>query len=437
MTPQESLKIGLAERVITPPMGVEMAGFAAREGVAEGVHDDLHARAMVIQSPESSVALLVASIIGFTQEAVDRIRAEVERQTDLPGSSIMVAATHTHSGPKTTDDYNAFLVDRCVECLVDAWSHREDSRLGTGTALADDVGRNRRRLDYGALPVDPEVGIVKIEDAAGKVKGVLLNYACHPTVLGPDNLQITEDWAYYAIRTVKERAGQDTIVIYANGAEGDINPGYSSGLSAVGAPIPIRTFPFAEKIGARLGRAVADALPDIQTQAQMPVRSISNRVDLPCRTSFPTTVEQAEARVKQAEETFERIKNDPEAPYTEKHRAEYTRFFARMFADRAREFYSGKWEKSISVDLQSIRLGDAALTSFPGEVFVEIGLEVKHRSPFAKTLVIGVANGRSGGYLPTRETYNEGDYEVVAAKYGEDAAEVLIDATAAQLAQLA
>jgi len=437
MTPQESLKIGLAERVITPPMGVEMAGFAARQGVAEGVHDDLHTRAMVIQSPDASVALLAASIIGFTQKAVDRIRAEVERQTGLPGSSIMVAATHTHSGPKTTDDYDAFLIGRCIECLVDAWSHREDARLGAGIALADDVGRNRRRLDYGALPVDPEVGIFKIEDAAGKVKGVLFNYACHPTVLGPDNLQITEDWAYYAIRAVKAHVGEDAVVIYANGAEGDINPGYSSGLSAVGAPIPIRTFPFAEKIGARLGRVAADALPHIQTQAQMPVRSISKGVDLPYRTRFPATIEQAEARVKQTEAAFERIKDDPEIPYPEKHRAEYTRFFARMFATRAREFYSGEWEKSVSVDLQSIRLGDAVLTSFPGEVFVEVGLEVKRRSPFAKTLVIGLANGRSGGYLPTRETYNEGDYEVVAANYSENAAEILVDATVAQLAELA
>jgi len=108
-----------------------------------------------------------------------------------------------------------------------------------------------------------------------------------------------------------------------------------------------------------------------------------------------------------------------------------------MAYERAKEFYSGSWGQSVSVELQSIRVDDAALTSFPGEVFVELGLEVKRRSPFRKTLVVGLANGRSAGYLPTRETYYEGDYEVVAAKYSEEAGEVLVEETLEQLERLA
>jgi hypothetical protein len=430
------IKVGMAERVITPPAGVPMAGFAARKGVSQGVHDDLHARAMVVEGPDAAVALLSASVCSLSQEVIDGTREEVNRRTGIPAANIMMAATHTHSGPTLTEAYGPFLKDRCVECLVDAWSRRGEARLGVGVGSAEDVGRNRRRLDYGGLPVDPEVGIVRVEDPAGKVTGVLFNYACHPTTMGPDNLQITEDWAFYAIRTIRERVGDGALVIYVNGAEGDINPGYSSGLSCIGAPIPIRTFSYAEKIGVRLGRAVLDGLDRIRTKPAFPLRSVSSRVDLPLRRSFPVTVEEAERRRGEAREALDRL--GPDASRVVRHRAEVEVFFAGMVCNLAAQFHSEDWKPSIPVELQSVRLDDAVLTTFPGEVFVEIGLEVKRRSPFRKTLVVGLANaGSTGGYLPTRETFDEGDYEVLASRYSPDAGDALIRATLDQLARIA
>lgn len=427
--------VGLAELVITPPMGISMAGFAARKGVAEGIYDDLHVRALVVESPEASVGILSASVIGLDQEIVDEVRQDVDQRTGLDGAQIMMAATHTHSGPTVEGEYKSFLKERCVECLVEAWERREPGRIGSGSAQVEEVGRNRRRLLYGGLPVDPEAGIVEIENAAGEIKGVLFNYACHPTTMGPDNLQITEDWAYYAIGAIRRELGDGAVVVFVNGAEGDINPGYSSGLSAIGAPIPIRTFAFAEKIGTRLGRAVLEELGRIRTQSALPVRSVSRRIELPYRDSFPVTIEQAEQQQQEAQEALARIQQAPAALIL-RHEVEVDLFFAGMVHNLAEKFHAEEWEPSVSVEIQAIRLGDAVLTSFPGEVFVEIGLEVKQRSPFARTLVVGLANGRSGGYLPTRETHGEKDYEVVAARYREDAAEVLIEKTLEQLAEL-
>lgn len=429
------LRIGWAQRRITPPIGVELAGFAARKGVAEGVHDDLHARALVVDAADAAVAVLAASVLFVGQEGVDAIREQVERNTGLPAANVMVAATHTHSGPKGTEDYDRFLVAECVKCVTAAWEARAPGRIGVGVTTVEDVGRNRRRLEYGGLPVDPQVGIVKTEDADGHLTGVLVNYPCHPTTMGPDNLQITEDWPFYSIRRIREQVGQDVCVAYANGAEGDINPGYGSGLSAVGAPIPIRTFAFAEKIGTRLGLAVLEALPAIATERVVTVRSVSRHVDMPFRTEFPVTVAEAEDRKAAAEQALESLPCD--APVTRRHQAEVDAFFAGMLLRCARHFYSDEWEPSVSVELQAIRLGDAAVTSFPGEVFSQIGVAVKQQSPFDRTLVIGVANGRSGGYLPTPDTYEEGDYEVVAARYARNAADVLIKETVAQLKALA
>ena len=147
------------------------------------------------------------------------------------------------------------------------------------------------------------------------------------------------------------------------------------------------------------------------------------------------TLEEAEARKLTAERAQESLPDD--APVIQKHQAEIDVFFAGMFLNCAERFYSDEWEPTVSVELQSVRLGDAALTSFPGEVFSQIGIAAKRQSPFEKTLVIGVANGKSGGYLPTADTYDEGDYEVVAAKYARNAGDVLVRETIEQLKGLA
>ncbi len=435
--PQEGIKVGLAEWVITPDLGGTMRGFAARKGVSQGIHDDLYVRAMAIEGPETAAAFLSVSVCSLDQEIIDGTREEVQRRTGLPAKHIMMAATHTHSGPKPTEAYNAFLTKRCVECLMEAWECRVEARLGIGIAQVEDVGRNRRRLEYGGLPVDPDVGIVKVEDLSGKVLGVLFQYSCHATVMGPRNLLISEDWPYYAIRTIREQVGDEAVVIFANGAEGDINPGYSSGLSCIGAAIPIRTWAFAEKIGVRMGKKVSEALSDVEMKSAFPIRSVSEHVDLPLRRTFPVTVAEAEEKRKAAQEALEQVKEKADVSQVVIDWAEVDAFFAGMVCNLSEKFYSEQRESSVRVEIQALRLGDAVLVTFPGEVFIEIALEVKCRSPFQKTLVVGLANaGKTGGYMPTRAAFSEGDYEVFASNYSEEAGEVLIEAALEQIAKV-
>lgn len=431
------IKIGMNERVITPPLGGEMAGFGIRKGVSQGVHDDLHARCMVVESSETAVAVLSASVVGLNQEIIDDTRKEVSARTGMPAFNIMMAATHTHSGPKITKEYTSLLKQRCIDCLMDAWKHRKPGRIGIGVARVEDVGVNRRRLDYGGLPVDFEVGIIKIEETSGKIKGVIFNYACHPTTMGPDNLLISEDWVHYAVKTIKKNVPNNPIVMFLNGAEGDINPGYSAGLSAIGAKIPIRTWEYAEKIGARMGRAVSEKLAGIKTKSVLVVKSVSKNLDLPLRRSFSITEKEAKERQRAARNVFNRLKRSGKAPQVVGDRAEVALYFASMVRDQAKNFYSKAGQASLPVELQSLRLDDAVLTTFPGEVFVEVGLEVKRQSPFRKNLVIGLANtGRTAGYMPTKEAFGEGDYEVYTTRYAEEASDALIQATLDQMAML-
>ena len=429
------IRIGLAEAVITPELGVKMAGYAARDGVAEAVHDDLHVRALVLQTDETAVALVSAAVISLPQQLLDSVRADVSRQTDIPAANIMLAATHTHSGPVMTEAYSQSLAERTVETVLKAWEARVPGRVGVTVTQVEDVAQNRRRLDYGGVPVDPDVSVVRLEDTHGSVLGVLFHYACHPTTMGPDSLQISEDWVYYAIQELRGALPGAAVVMFLNGAEGDLNPGYSAALSAVGARIPIRTWRFAETIGRRVGRAVSEALAGVDLSAECVISSRTTRVDLPFRDRFPISADRAASDLERAKcELAEVEGRGAGVPSSVLDRARVAVFFAHLVNAGARWFYGAGREQSVSVELQSIRIGDAALTTLPGEVFVEIGLDIKRQSPFAMTLPIGLANvGKTGGYLPTREAFAEGDYEVYVSSYREDAGETLVQATAAQL----
>src|SRR5271157_6386263 len=96
--PRTMLRAGVDVCAITPPPGVQMAGYAARTGRSLGVHDDLHVRALVLDDGQCAVALVAAEVLALDSDFVARARAEISEATGLPGEAVMIAATHTHGG---------------------------------------------------------------------------------------------------------------------------------------------------------------------------------------------------------------------------------------------------------------------------------------------------------------------------------------------------
>ncbi len=158
------------------------------------------------------------------------------------------------------------------------------------------MGRNRRALLYGGLHPDPEVLVMKIEDASGRLRGVAYNYGCHPSTLDWQNTLISEDWPHYCNAAIAAGAApgvRGLWTAYLQGAEGDINCGYSSELSAVGVDMPIRNYEFIEKKGMQLARAVLDLLPGILTGPDLDISLASGFFDYPLRKEYPVTEEEA------------------------------------------------------------------------------------------------------------------------------------------------
>ena len=427
--------VGVAKRVITPALGSELAGFDAREGVATAVHDDLYARAVVLEVAGETVALVTLDLIGISQQTTDAVREAIGTSTGIAARNVVLCATHTHCGPVTIkhffnavqpmdEAYLKELTAKTIAAVEEAYAQRTSATLRSGLVKVEGVAVNRRTES--GQPIDDVAGVLTIESPEGKLCAVLVSYACHPTVLGPNTLDVTRDFPHYLDVELTKQLGDDVTVLYFNGTEGDLSIGHKSFLSAVGVIASFRTYAKAEEIGGRLARAVLTGLP--QLSVEKPEIVVTHAiVALPLKNYEPyAAIQQKTIDAKQALDVANAaLPEGVEAPF------EVILKRQDFLFTRIEEYYASLLTtqpeaKTLDVEVSVIRLGDTALLFVPGEVFVEIGLAIRARSPFAKTMFFGLANDYIG-YVPTIEQAKLVGYEVVASRVTPEASLVLAD----------
>lgn len=413
---------------ITPPPGAPLAGFAARQGVSTGVHDPLFARALVLGRDGRVVAFVSVDVLGLGADFVARVRERITQETGVPGDAVMISATHTHAGPVTISTFfnpgeslDGGYMERLAAALAEAvrvarkgW---QPARIGVGSGRVSGIGVNRRTAD--GRPVDEEVGIIKVDTPDGRTRGALINYACHPTVLGPDNLLVSGDFPAFAVDRIEQRLGDGGFAMFANGAQGNISMGHSSELSAIGVITPGRTFERAAALGHRLGDAAMEALANVATRTDPVLAVAQESLDLRFNT-YPAPTEAA-AALRAAESELAQIEVAG-APAEAGGKAKTKRLYASI-----RHFYSVEAKAAggrLSIEIQAVRVGDALFVAVPAEVFAEIGLRLK-RNAAHPLFLMGITNGYFG-YLPTREAHQAGGYEVVSAKASEESEDLLV-----------
>ena len=427
------LKAGWSKIAITPEIGTRLTGFSAREGVSTGVHDDLYVRSLVIESEARAVAVVSVEVLALDGDFVAAVKQAISRRTGIPAANILIACTHTHSGPVTIktffnpeetveDAYMARLAAAIEQSVSEAWERRAPALAGWGVARVTGVGVNRRDPEHGY--VDEDASILKISGADGATSAVVIHYACHPTVLGPNNLLVTGDFPSFALEEVERATG--AFAMFFNGAQGDVSMGHSSELSAIGIIAPGRTFERAAEMGARLAEAVLAELPRIHT-GDVPLDAGSVAMELPLKSYPPAEELSREARI--AEEHLASLAGRG-ADDVELRQAKMQALYAsieEVLADANNEYPSG----TMPLELQGVRIGDTLLAGLPAEAFAEVGQSVK-RASGSKILVVGLANGYIG-YVPCRAAYAEGGYEIVSSRTTPEAEDALA-AAAARLA---
>jgi hypothetical protein len=363
--------------------------------------DDLSATAIIVSDGDTRVAILSCDLLHIHPDLVRRVRRDAGERTGIPAENMMFCATHTHSGPATyayPDSppigraYVANLTFQLVGLIEVAHHRLAPARFGFGRGQAH-IGVNRRVTGPGGTtvidanpdgPTDPGVDVLRIDRDDGTPLAVLVNHACHAVVLGAGSTLISPDWPGKMREVVEEVTG--AACLFIQGAAADINP----------LPgIPCDRLEVMEKLGIEVGAGAIAAWAGINARSIESVGVCSERASVPlispARYVDRPLVEMA----------------GPDQQQTRAQLRQQLRHSAPWTAD-----LGGTGDKrDVAVEVQAIRIGDMALVSVAGEVFVETGLRVKQLSAIPKTMFAAYTNG-CAGYLPPAAEYARGGYEV-------------------------
>jgi neutral ceramidase len=418
------LRIGLGSSVITPPLDEPLAGYYYPRS-ADGVHDDLHARALVLESGGKQIVLVACETIGVTKEVVSEARRLIHEKHGIAPDRILISATHCHTGPQITPQYARFLSGRIADSVTTAMGRKIPARLFAATESEPSLPHYRRyimkdgtvRTNPGFLnpdivrpvgEIDPRVGALFFEDEQHRPLLTWVNYAMHLDTVG--GTQISADYPYYMARLLESVRGRDMMTIFTIGAAGNINHW------DVRRPGPQRGYETARRLGEVLASAVIKASTHQEPVSSPQLDAASRTVSLPLRTNTPQEVEEAR-----------KILAEPPPPNVDftLDRVKATRVAAIEELGR----------KDLLEEVQVLAVGSIAFVGIPGELFVELGEQIQQRSPFPYTFVVELAND-SIGYIPTRAAYGEGGYEPTSTKLAPGSGEKLMDAAVELLQKL-
>ncbi len=397
---------GCGSAVITPRTGLQMGGFSGTR-IAEGIHDDLMAKAVYLaDGPENRMMLIVVDTLEVDRHFVDEVRRRVEQETGVPAACCLVAATHTHSGPSglgrvvlsDTQVFGTFdekLLERTVaECATAARKARRWAREGTinsGIAsMLQPICGNRR------VCTTEQVQMQVLEVETTTRCAVVYNLDCHPTVLHEENHLYSADFPGFAASIMPLFEPCVTMPVFLNGAAGDMSTRFYRQSS---------DFAEVERIGSIVAESVAASLDVLQPmEGPFTVRAAEVPLRLKAR-KFPST-QDLERRIADARKNLEvaRSKHVQNLRPLESV-IEGLTFVARI-ADGAGNM------KYIHSRLSLVRFGDILVAGIPGVLFSSLGNDIRAAFPDHVVLVAGYC-GDYVGYIPDAAAYDEGGYEAL------------------------
>lgn len=401
-----ALKSAVCETDITPPVGVWLAGFAGRSSGCIGIHDALHARALVLDDGLSLACIVSMDLVALDFDLVEMIRDGISRKVGIPPERVLLNCSHTHSGPGTRtfrtmgerdELYCNIMARKLVGAVQQAADMLEPVNLRWGRAPVQ-IGINRRerrgeQTVIGQNPkgfVQPYVDVLRVDREDGNPLAVLFAYATHPVVLGGQNLWVSADYPGAACDFLS-RVGMGT-PMFLQGCAGNINPVHTGA-----------TFAHARKLGEILGAAVVVASHLSEPVEGVPISGTLRTVQIPY--VFPTP-EEAQQHLRQAEEELRRAEEEGASLGA----LTWRRDMLRWAQDLVLAVERGE-PKTMPFEIQCLRVGDIRLLAFPAEMFVQYALDFERQSPAKPTITLGYSNG-CWGYIPTAADYAIGGYEV-------------------------
>jgi len=413
------------------------------------VNDRLHARALVLQSGDEPLvfvsidAVAIAEIGSIRNSFLATVRAQVQKELGIPPRGILINASHCH-GVVCGD-----IEQRTVEVIRQAFKNLQPAKVGWGVGHEDRIMENRRLLLKNGReadvrhaysmphddevetvgPIDPQIGVLRVDRADGRPLAVLYNFACHPiqTAASGGN---TADITGFSSQVIEDNLGDDVVALFVQGCGGDINPVFYKDVDhprdaePLGNMLGLSTLKAIRKIATR-----DTATKLIQENLELPRAELSQRIDslLAEQTGLLQSLQGTSLNLKTYLPLAVKYKLNSEFPSYYSHRYLHDRQLGRVDLDkldadnrRNLEAYTRNIQtmeqltrlqtnlnllrkhqmqnldagkRTVDVEVSGIRIGDFVLVTFPGELTVQIGLEIKRRSPHPFTFVAGYTNG--------------------------------------------
>lgn len=426
-TPAKKIfRAGAATSNITPWLGDGIVGGWGTPPAVH-VHDQLHARCLVLDDGATRIALVVVDSVGVSREVFDEAKRMINQHTKLPVDHMLMAASHTHSATSSRsrnllkpddefNDYQRFLAHRISDGVRCAINNLRPARIGFGTVDVPEHVNNRRWLmkpgphltnPFGgtdrarmnprpgspdliepAGPIDPQICFLSVQSTEGQPIALLANYSLH-YVGGTGGARISADYFAMFANRIQQLIGADRldppfVGIMSNGTSGDINN--INFRQPRGRRKPFEQMRY---VAHDVAQKVFESYRKVQYRDWVPLRMVQRSLSLKVRKPTPEQL----ARARQLAAGAEPIPGRP-------HEAIYAR----------RVLQQQESPAEISIILQAVRIGDVGIVAVPFEVFAETGLELKEKSPLKPTFTMELANGVYG-YLPTPKQHALGGYE--------------------------
>lgn len=394
---------------LDPGPGHAIGGYAARVGASTApAHGSppLEATVVVVQGPEGDPFAWVAlDAIAVSETLAGRLAAAVSEATGVPAERVVSVASHTHSGPVGwVGTIHPVLPATLDEALVDDLVTRvaqgarlldiRPATIAVATGHVAGVGVNRHDPDG---PADDRVTLLEIRSGADVVAFVVA-YACHPTVLGPDNTQWSADWVHGLRVRLRERTGARVPVALLQGAAGDVSPRFHRRSRTIGE---------ADRLGALVADAALEARPGAGTLEPRAVDLDRRTVTVPVKARALATPAPATVAGTAPDAGGERLAQ------------------SLLEAAEARDaLASTGLPAAIDLRITRVRLGHTEWLHLPVELFSAFGLALSSLNPDLR--VIGYSDGYAG-YVATSEAHAAGHYEAQASFFDVEATERLVE----------
>ena len=419
---QAMLKGGCAKVNITSPLGIPLIGSKGKP--SDDIIDELYAKVLVLNDRRTTIAIVSVDLLYVPlEEITNPIRKIIKDKIGIPGRNVFICATHTHSGPEVftrsklrpekevpaseiDQSYLQTLIKKTASSVMLAYKNLQDVKIGAAKGQIPEILYNRRpkladgsvkmaftlgpevtatkkietdaegnvkvtftlpdeeaELDFG--PIDPEVCVLRVEDMDGGIVGSLVNFGCHPVCIYPYlSTTISADYPAYTTKVVEQIEGG--ICLFALGLAGDTVP--------VQRGVRPR-----EQIGKALGGEALRRLQLVTTAGDVTLKALKEEIRFPVKTN--------------------------------------------SLSDKPRDVDETNY---ITTEIQVLRLGDIYILGLPGEILVEVGLEIKKRAGVEKLFVVSLSNDAIG-YVCHSQAYEEGGYEPVSGtNLAKGAGEIMI-----------